>query len=74
MRVGGEIEMEFDVNKRFVVPDDMNQKQRLWVIRFNDPVSAKKLLDALSKIKCGGDILRMKHVRNEETGKMELKD
>lgn len=66
--------MEFDVSKPFAVPDDLNEKQRLWAIRFNEPISVKELLDALSKIKEGGEILRMKHVRHEETGEFILKD
>lgn len=66
--------MEFDVTKPFAVPDDVNQKQRLWAIRFNEPVSVKKLLNALSGIKTGGDILNMKHVKDDDTGKIELKE
>lgn len=66
--------MEFDVNKSFIVPDDVNQKHRLWAIRFNEPVSTKRLLDALSGIKEGGEVLKMKHVKDDDTGKTALSD
>lgn len=66
--------MEFDVNKPFLVPDDVNQKHRLWAIRFNEPVSTKKLLDTLSAIKYGGEILKLKHIKNDDTAEIELSE
>lgn len=66
--------MEFDVNKPFLVPDDVNQKHRLWAIRFNEPVSTQNLLNALSAIKTGGDIVTIKHVKNDDTGEIELSE
>lgn len=62
----------FDTSGNFVVPDDMNQPKTLWGLKFTEPVSLKRLLDAIAELP-GGDIIYL-DVINDADGNVKFNE
>lgn len=60
------------INGQFFVPDDQNEKRRLWGLVFNEPVSLKHLLDAIIDLP-GGKIVNLDHITKDD-GEKEISE